>query len=97
MAIALDTTLTPELIEEGFVNEIISKLQTMRKDSGFDVTDHIAVYIDGNEKVANYVKKNEKEIAKVVLGDRFEYQKTSANAKEWDINGEKVTLSVEKL
>ena len=97
MAIALDTTLTPELIEEGFVNEIISKLQTMRKDSGFDVTDHIAVYIDGNEKVANYVKKNEKEIAKVVLGDKFEYKKSSANAKEWDINGEKVTLSVEKL
>ncbi len=95
--VALDCNLTPELIEEGYVNEIISKLQTMRKDSGFDVTDHITVYVAGNEKIEGYVKANEAEIAKIVLGDKFVYGETSDNAKAWDINGEKVTLSVQKM
>ena len=95
--VALDTNLTDALIEEGFVNEVISKLQTMRKDSDFNVTDHIAVYVNDNDKIAEIIKNNETEIAKVVLGDKFEYGKSAANAKAWDINGEKVTLSVEKL
>ena len=95
--VALDCNLTPELIEEGYVNEIISKLQTMRKDSGFDVTDHIAVYISGNEKIEGYVKENEAEIAKIVLGDKFVYGEAGDISKVWDINGEKVTLSVQKL
>ena len=95
--VAIDTELTSELIEEGFVNEVISKLQTMRKDSDFDVTDHIKVYVDGNDKIAEVIKNNEAEIAKIVLGDEFIYGQDGANAKSWDINGEKVTLSVEKL
>ena len=95
--VAIDTTLTVELIEEGFVNEVISKLQTMRKDSDFDVTDHIKVYVNNNDKIAEVVKNNEAEIAKIVLGDEFVYAQDGANAKSWDINGEKVNLSVEKL
>ena len=95
--VAIDTTLTAELIEEGFVNEVISKLQTMRKDSDFDVTDHIKVYVNNNDKIAEVVKNNEAEIAKIVLGDEFVYAQDGANAKSWDINGEKVNLSVEKL
>ena len=95
--VAIDTTLTAELVEEGFVNEVISKLQTMRKDSDFDVTDHIKVYVNNNDKIAEVVKNNEAEIAKIVLGDEFVYAQDGANAKSWDINGEKVNLSVEKL
>jgi isoleucyl-tRNA synthetase len=97
IAVALDTNLTDELIEEGFVNEIISKVQTMRKDSGFDVTDHIIVSIWGNEKIEKYVSENEEEIAKVVLGDKFNYSEATENAKEWDINGEKVNIAVQKI
>ena len=95
--VALDCNLTDELLEEGYVNEIISKLQTMRKDSGFDVTDHITVYVNGNDKIINYIKANEDEIAKIVLSDKVIYNINGQNAKEWDINGEKVTLSVEKI
>ncbi len=95
--VAIDTALTEELIEEGFVNEVISKLQTMRKDSDFDVTDHIKVYVNGNDKIAGVIKSNEAEIAKIVLGDEFVYGEDADNAKAWDINGEKVTLSVVKL
>ncbi|MBO5378875.1 MAG: isoleucine--tRNA ligase [Clostridia bacterium] len=94
--VAIDTALTEELIEEGFVNEVISKLQTMRKDSDFDVTDHIKVYVNGNDKIAGVIKSNEAEIAKIVLGDEFVYGEDADNAKAWDINGEKVTLSVVK-
>ncbi len=97
LSVALDTNLTEELIEEGYVNEIISKIQTMRKDSGFDVTDHIKVCISGNAKIADYAKANEATIAKVVLGDKFEYETIAKHSKDWDINGEKVTISVEKL
>ncbi|MBQ3040812.1 MAG: isoleucine--tRNA ligase [Clostridia bacterium] len=97
LSVALDTTLTEELIEEGYINEIISKVQTMRKDSGFDVTDHIKVAISGNDKIAEYVKANEDAIAKVVLGDEFAYDITLEFSKEWDINGEKVTISVQKI
>ena len=95
--VALDTNLTPELIEEGYVNEVISKLQTMRKDSDFNVTDHITVYVSGNEKLESIIKSNESEIAKIVLGDKFVYDEATENAKAWDINGEKVTLSVKKI
>ncbi len=95
--VAIDTALTDELIEEGYVNEVISKLQTMRKDSDFDVTDHIKVYVNNNDKIAEVIKNNEAEIAKIVLGDEFVYSQDGTNAKSWDINGEKVTLSVEKL
>ncbi len=97
LSVALDTNLTDALIEEGYVNEIISKIQTMRKDSGFNVTDHIKVCVSGNEKIALIIKKNEAEISKVVLGDKFEYDATATHSKEWDINGNKVTISVEVL
>ena len=97
LSVALDTALTDELIEEGYVNEIVSKIQTMRKDSGFDVTDHIKVSVCDNEKIALYVKANEAEIAKVVLGDEFGYDSVLEHSKQWDINGEKVTLSVQKI
>ena len=95
--VALDTNLTAELIEEGYVNEIISKLQTMRKDSGFNVTDHITVSVCGNEKIISYVKENEAKIAKVVLGDKFVYDTNVKHTKTWDINGEKVDLGVETI
>ena len=97
LSVALDTQLTPALIEEGYVNEIISKIQTMRKDSGFDVTDHIKVSVCGNDKIIAYVKANEKEIATIVLGDEFNYSEILEHSKDWDINGEKVTISVQKI
>ncbi len=97
LSVALDTNLTDELVEEGFVNEIISKIQTMRKDSGFDVTDHIKVCVKGNDNISAYIKANEEKIAKVVLGDVFGYDCFAEHSREWDINGEKVTISVEKI
>ena len=95
--VALDTNLTDELIEEGYVNEIISKLQTMRKDSGFNVTDHISVSVCGNDKITSYVKENEAKIAKIVLCDKFVYDDNVKHSKAWDINGENVTLGVEVI
>ncbi len=98
VTIALETTLTPELINEGYVREIISKLQTMRKENGYEVTDHIAVALDGNDKLASVVKDNEAFLKKITLSDSVEYGKNLAadggHEKEWDINGEKVTLSI---
>jgi len=96
ITVAIDTTLTPELIEEGFVREVTSKIQTMRKEAGFDVMDHITVYVDGNDKVAQIVKDNEAAIRHDVLCDKFVFEGTDGFTKEWDINGEKVTLSVSK-
>ena len=95
----LDTTLTPELIEEGFVREIISKVQTMRKESDFQVTDHIAVYVFGNAKIEEIFRNNEETIRAEVLADAVEYTEPTAaeRGKEWNINGEKVTLGVKVL
>ena len=92
----MDTNLTPELIEEGFVREIVSKIQTMRKDAGFEVMDKITVYVDGNDKLADLMVKNAEQIKSVVLADAIETGKTSGFTKDWDINGEKVVLAVEK-
>ena len=94
--VVMDTTLTPELIEEGNVNEIISKLQTMRKDSGFEVMDHIKVSILGNELLAKVVKDNEEAIATKVLADLFSFTDTYSFAKEWNVNGQNVTITIEK-
>ena len=94
--VVMDTTLTPELIEEGNVNEIISKLQTMRKDSGFEVMDHIRVSILGNELLAKVVKDNEETIATKVLADLFSFTDTYSFAKEWNVNGQNVTITIEK-
>ena len=96
VAIALSTVLTPELIEEGFVREIISKVQTMRRDSKFEVTDRIKIYAAGNDKLAEIIKRNAAEIQTVTLCDEIIFGGTD-NAKEWDINGEKISLGVEKI
>ena len=93
--VVLDTNLTEELLEEGFVYEVISKIQTMRKDSDFEVMDHIKVYISGNDKIAGIVQKNEQAIGEKVLADEFIYGEGGI-AKEWNVNGENVTIGVEK-
>ncbi|MBO7150805.1 MAG: class I tRNA ligase family protein, partial [Clostridia bacterium] len=97
ITVVLDTRLSDELVEEGFVRELISKVQTMRKDSGFEVTDHIRLAVCGNEKVAALMQRNEAEILSEVLGEEVLYDKTLTHVKEWNVNGEVVTLSVEKL
>ena len=94
VTIALSTKLTPELIEEGFVNEIVSKIQTMRKDNGFEVMDHITVYVDGNDKLADIVKRNEEHIRTITLANVVVYGSTDGFSREWKINGETVTLAV---
>ncbi len=96
VTVVLDTTLTPELIEEGFVREIISKLQTMRKEAGFEVTDHITVYVDGNENIGELVSRNADTICEDVLADGITLGETDGFVKEWDINGEKVTFGVKR-
>ena len=94
VTVVIDTTLTPELIEEGFVREIISKIQTMRKEADFNVTDRINVYVSGNDKIAGIMEKNADEIKRVVLGENFVFGETVGEGKEWNINGEKVTFGV---
>ncbi len=96
VTVILDTNLTEELIEEGFMYEVISKVQTMRKDSGFEVMDHIKVYISGNDRVADVVKKNENAISVKVLADEIVYGASCDGAKEWNVNGEDVTIGVQK-
>lgn len=96
MTVVLDTNLTPELIEEGFVREIISKVQTMRKEAGFEVMDHIAVYQDGNEKLAELLKAHGEEIKAEVMADSIFLGRMGGYAKEWNINGENGMLGVEK-
>ena len=96
ITVVLDTNLTPELIEEGYVRELISKIQTMRKEAGFEVTDHITVFQDENDKLAEILKKHADEIKGTVLADEIVIGQTSGVAKEWDINGERTMLGVEK-
>ena len=94
VTIALETTLSPALIEEGFVREIISKVPTMRKENGFEVTDHVTNAASGSEKVTSLMAKNEDYIKRITLADAVAYEK-DADGKEWNINGEKLTLKVE--
>ena len=96
VTVMLDTSLTPELIEEGFAAELISKIQTMRKEAGFEVTDRIRVYAEGNDKIADILQRNRDRIAKVVLADDLISGRTAGYVKEWNINSEKVTLGVER-
>ena len=95
--VVLDTNLTPELIEEGYVYELISKIQTMRKESGFEVMDRIRVSLNGNDKLSEVAAANEAAIAGKVLADKIEKNTALANEKKWDINGEKVTIGVQKI
>ena len=97
MTVVLDTNLTPELIEEGFVLELISKIQTMRKDAGFEVTDHIRVAFADNDKIEEIAQKHEKEIAGKVLADDLSVKNELSVAKEWNVNGENVKISVERV
>ncbi len=97
VTVVLDTNLTEELIEEGFVYEVISKIQTMRKDADFEVMDHIKVSINGNQKVADIVMANEKAISEKVLADAILKDETLSVSKEWNVNGETVTIGVEKV
>ena len=96
VTVVLDTNLTEELIEEGFVLEVISKIQTMRKDSNFEVMDHIKIAVTGNEKLGKIVMDNKDAIATKVLADEMTTEGAFAISKEWTVNGEKVTISLEK-
>ena len=96
VTVVLDTNLTEELIEEGFVYEVISKIQTMRKEADFEVMDHIKVSLSGNDKVAGIVLKNEAMISGKVLAESITTGETLAVSKEWNVNGEMVTISIEK-
>lgn len=98
VTVVLDKRLTPELIEEGFVREIVSKVQTMRKDSGFEVLDRIELFVSGSEKICGILQRNAESIKEDVLCDRFVFEaEDSVPVKEWNINGEKVSLGVKKL
>ena len=96
VTVVLDTNLTPELIEEGFVRELISKIQTMRKEAGFEVMDHISVFQDGNDRIAGLIKEHADEIKTEVMADHISIGAMSGFVKEWNINGENVMLGVEK-
>ena len=96
LTVVMDTNLTPELIEEGFVREIMSKIQTMRKEAGFEVTDHIRVYLTENEKLTVLAEKYADEIKGGVLADSIVIGALNGYTKEWNINGEQVALGVEK-
>jgi len=97
VTVVLDTKLTPELIEEGFVREIISKIQTMRKDAGFEVMDHIVISQAGNDKIKAIIENNAEEIKSEVMADNIILDSAKGFTKDWHLNGEDVTLGVEKV
>ena len=97
LMVVLDTTLTPELLEEGFMREITSKIQTMRKEAGFEVMDKIRVSVNDNVKIAEILKKFESEICKDTMAEAVVYDAVTGYSKQWNINGETVTLGVEKI
>ncbi|MBE5910471.1 isoleucine--tRNA ligase [Pseudobutyrivibrio sp.] len=94
VTVVLDTNLTEELLEEGFVREIVSKIQTMRKEANFEVMDRITVSYEGSDKIKSIFEANKAVIAGEVLADEIAVGSTGAYTKEWNINGEKVTLAV---
>ncbi len=96
ITVVLDTNLTPELIEEGFVREVISKIQTMRKEADFEVMDKIKVYVNGNDKISGIMTKNKTQILSEVMAEDMITGSTEGYTKEWNINGEDVTLGVQK-
>lgn len=97
ITVVLDTNLTQELIEEGFVREIISKIQTMRKDAGFEVMDKIIVYQDDNDTIKEIIKRNADQIKEEVLAEQIRIGSVFGYAKQWNLNGEDVYLGVEKI
>ena len=97
ITVVLETKLTDELIEEGYVRELVSKLQNMRKDSGFEVMDHITVYVSGNDKIAEIFNHNGEYIKSQVLADDIKLGKDTASSIDININGENVKIGVEKV
>ena len=97
ITVVLDTNLTPELIEEGFVRELVSKIQTMRKEAGFEVMDKIRVYAKDNDKIVDIMKNHGDEIKSEVLAEDIVTGETKGDEKEWNINSEKVTMAVERI
>ena len=98
LTVVMDTNLTEELVEEGFVRELVSKIQTMRKEAGFEVQDHIDVYESGNDRIRGILEKFEEQLKKEVLAESVTYSDAPEGAyeKEWTVNGERVTLAVRK-
>ena len=96
VTVVLDTNLNEELIEEGFVREIISKVQTMRKEAGFEVMDHIRLSFSGSEKICEIAQRNCDEIKEEVLAEELSFEEVKGYSKNWNINGEDVVLGVEK-
>ena len=98
LTVVMDTNLTEELVEEGFVRELVSKIQTMRKEAGFEVQDHIDVYESGNDRIRGILEKFEDQLKKEVLAESVTYSDAPEGAyeKEWTVNGERVTLAVRK-
>ena len=97
ITVVLDTNLTQELVEEGFVYEVISKIQTMRKEADFEVMDHIRISTNGNARISEIVAANRASISEKVLADEILTDTGLAITKEWNVNGEKVEIGVEKL
>ena len=97
VTVALDTTLTEELIEEGFVREMVSKLQTMRKDAGFEVMDHIVVTMEGSEKLQAILEKNKASVSSDVLAQEILFTAPRGYTAQWNINGENASFGVEKV
>ena len=97
ISVVLDTNLTPELIEEGFVREIVSKVQTMRKEAGFEVMDKIHIYAKDNDKILELMKNHKEEIMSEVLAEDMTLGTTDGYVKEWNINKEPVVLGVAKM
>ena len=96
VTVVMDTNLTEELIEEGYVREVISKVQTMRKEADFEVMDHITLYIAGNDKIADIVSRNEDTIKRIVLAESIICGAAEGSVKDWNLNGEDVTLGVKR-
>ena len=96
ISVALSTVLTPELVEEGFVREIISKIQVMRRESNFEVTDRIKIFASESDKLAEVITGNAEEIMSVTLADEIIFENRDG-AKTWDINGEEIALAVERV
>jgi isoleucyl-tRNA synthetase len=97
VGVVLDTTITPELKEEGYVREILSKVQNMRKDKGFEVMDKIVLYVAGNEMLEAVVKKNEASIMKDTLTEKVLYNESKEGYTDLKINGEDLKIDVEKI
>ena len=97
VTVVLDTNLDQELIDEGFMREIVSKIQTMRKEAGFEVMDHIVIYCQGTDKLKSVIGKYENSILGDCMANEINLDKLTGYEKDWDINGEKVRLGVEKV